>query len=636
MPQVLVTFETPSFVINSAGEFEGRALTFGQPDVNYGLTFAPDAFDASIAARGAKGIKMLREHDTACLIGVWTTISRDESGLFVRGKLVLETEEAQDVLALMQAGALDGLSVAFEVQSQDGNTVTKADLFEISVVAFPASPGAYVGLGDGGIRVYKSNGELPKRVRTMLPSAAQTIYRQAHNKYVQDHPETATFSRALVAAWRAVGKHFAPQSKEAVMWVQKLNHDGDTLSMSDDVTLDSLRRTDDGYLTANAKVARTGIQVYRGFEVGRPDMETVRVYRPDSEVFSKDALHSFAHRPVTVDHPPEMVDAANWKEYAVGQTGDEIARDGEFVRVPLVLMDAAAIQAVEAGKRQLSMGYTTELKWQPGKTKDGLEYDAVQTSIRGNHLAVVARARGGAELRIGDQHQHGHKEDFRMTDTTKTMIVDELEIKLADDASEKILKRYFSKVEGDMVALKKKLGMSPQSGESKSDFMARCQDAGNDAAACATAYGKANSADEALAAKDAEIATLRKQLTDAEAAVAPAALDALAKDRGDLISQAKKMIGDKLVADGKTNAEIRRQVVDSFMGDTSSKWTDAQIETSFATLAAKDSKAPVNDGSKKLASVLSDAKSTDVQAIRDAAHAKYVERTTTAWKPKAA
>src|SRR5690606_13036081 len=144
-----------------------------------------------------------------------------------------------------------------------------------------------------------------------------------------------------------------------------------------------------------------------GWEVGKPDRPTVRVYRPETEVFSKDALHTYAHRPVTLDHPDEAVTADNWKDYAIGQTGGEVARDGEFVRVPLVLMDSKAIEAVENGKRELSMGYSAELVFDSGVTPDGQEYDAIQKNLRMNHLAVVTMARGGSQLKIGDNLEKG-------------------------------------------------------------------------------------------------------------------------------------------------------------------------------------------------------------------------------------
>jgi hypothetical protein len=192
------------------------------------------------------------------------------------------------------------------------------------------------------------------------------------------------------------------------------------MQLRDIVALDGVRRTGDGYLVASARIARTGIQIYSGDEVGKPALSRVRVYRPEAEVFHRDALHSMAHRPITLDHPREAVTADNWRGLAVGQTGDEVARDGDFVRVPLVLMDAEAIRAIEAGKRELSLGYTVDLKWEPGKTPAGEVYDAIQTAIRANHLAVVTAARGGPELRIGDDGE----DDMADAIKTRTVMVD--------------------------------------------------------------------------------------------------------------------------------------------------------------------------------------------------------------------
>lgn len=174
------------------------------------------------------------------------------------------------------------------------------------------------------------------------------------------------------------------------------------VTLTDAFVLDGVRRTSDGYLAAHARVARTGIQMYKGRELGKPEIDNVAVYRPPSEVFAPDAMHSMAHRPVTLHHPNVPVTAKNWKQYAKGHTGDEVVRDGDSVRVPMVLMDADTIQSVLDGTRELSMGYSTDLKWEPGVTSDGQKYDAIQTQIRANHLAVVPVARGGSSLRLGD------------------------------------------------------------------------------------------------------------------------------------------------------------------------------------------------------------------------------------------
>lgn len=179
------------------------------------------------------------------------------------------------------------------------------------------------------------------------------------------------------------------------------------MQITDALVLDaaSVRLTRDGYMVAEARVARTGVQSYRAAELGLADRaadDIVRVWRPADEVFAPEAMASLAHRPMTMDHPAEPVTAANWKRHAIGTTGGDVARDGDTIRVPLTLMDAAAIADVQAGKRELSVGYSCELLFEDGVTPEGEAYDAVQRSIRGNHVAVCQAARGGPRLRIGD------------------------------------------------------------------------------------------------------------------------------------------------------------------------------------------------------------------------------------------
>jgi len=110
----------------------------------------PGAFAKSIRARGAAGIRMLFQHDPAVPIGVWREVREDARGLFVRGRLTTEVARAREVLALMRAGAVDGLSIGFRTVKgrTDGKTgarrLLELDLWEISVVTFPMLPAARV------------------------------------------------------------------------------------------------------------------------------------------------------------------------------------------------------------------------------------------------------------------------------------------------------------------------------------------------------------------------------------------------------------------------------------------------------------------------------------------------------------
>lgn len=306
------------------------------------------------------------------------------------------------------------------------------------------------------------------------------------------------------------------------------------LELFDRLPLEGVRITADGYLTATAKVARTGIQEYAGYEVdpdnkhGLRDKAIVKIYRPADQVFSDAALRSFAHRPMTNDHPPVLVTADNWKQYSIGTTGDEVdARDGKFVRVPLAVMDGAAIKDIQDGKRELSMGYQTILAFDAGTTPEGEEYDAVQTDMRMNHLAVVHRARGGDKLKIGD-----HKPQGDRLMQTKIVTVDGLQVETTDAGA---------------IAIDKLKGIIAS------------QDAANQTV---------------LAAKDAEIARLNGELATKDAAIEAAngkvlndaALDARVAVRAKLIGDAAAIAPD-VKLDGLSDDAIRTAVVTKALGD---------------------------------------------------------------------
>ena len=142
--------------VDAEGTFEGYASLFNVEDLSRDV-IAPGAFRDTIARRGAGGIKLLYQHDPAEPIGVWLNIAEDARGLIVKGRLTLDVAKAREVLSLMKAGALEGLSIGFrtEKSSRDARngvrTLRKIDLWEISVVTFPMQPGARVTAVKSGV-----------------------------------------------------------------------------------------------------------------------------------------------------------------------------------------------------------------------------------------------------------------------------------------------------------------------------------------------------------------------------------------------------------------------------------------------------------------------------------------------------
>ena len=135
--------------VEEDGSFSGYASLFGRVDLGKDVVEA-GAFAASLARRGAGGVRMLYQHDPNEPIGTWTELREDERGLFVRGRLAREVGRAREVLALMRSKALDGLSIGFRTvraKADPGRGVRRileADLWEISVVTFPMLPEARV------------------------------------------------------------------------------------------------------------------------------------------------------------------------------------------------------------------------------------------------------------------------------------------------------------------------------------------------------------------------------------------------------------------------------------------------------------------------------------------------------------
>ena len=129
--------------------FEGYASRFGVPDLGRDVV-ERGAFAASLARRGAGGIRMLFQHDAAQPVGTWLALREDVHGLFVRGRLNAGVARAREIASLIAEGGLDGLSIGFRTRRAVNDAagrvrrILELDLWEISLVTFPMQPGARV------------------------------------------------------------------------------------------------------------------------------------------------------------------------------------------------------------------------------------------------------------------------------------------------------------------------------------------------------------------------------------------------------------------------------------------------------------------------------------------------------------
>jgi uncharacterized protein len=366
--------------------------------------------------------------------------------------------------------------------------------------------------------------------------------------------------------------------------------------LADRLVLDAPKRTSDGYMAVRARVARTGVYDYAGSEVdprnehGLRDRAVVKVFRPGDEVFDRASLATFVGKPITSDHPAAAVTADNWRQHARGTIMGAV-RDGEYVAFDLLLTDRSAIADVESGKRELSNGYATDLDFTPG-THDGTAYDAVQRTIRGNHVALVDRGRAGPECAIKDgiavcdaitaDELDRLKASLTKEKAVKKIVLDGLQVDLADADA---VAAAISKLQGQVA-----------------DATAAKEKAETEVATLAT--------DKATL--EAKVTTLEQQVADAK--LTPQQLRDAAKAYQATADKAKAL--GVAVTDAMDEPAIMRAVVAAKVGDAAKDWSDVQVAASFATLS-KDVKA----ADAGVVPIGNPAPVTDAAAVRDLARA---------------
>lgn len=129
----------------------GYASLFGVEDSG-GDVVEAGAFCDSLARASAESrvIPMLWQHDPSAVIGVWETVREDARGLRVEGRLLTSVAGGREAAALVEAGALDGLSIGYAVRRATRDRggrrrLKEVELWEVSLVTFPMLHGARVG-----------------------------------------------------------------------------------------------------------------------------------------------------------------------------------------------------------------------------------------------------------------------------------------------------------------------------------------------------------------------------------------------------------------------------------------------------------------------------------------------------------
>lgn len=138
--------------VEDDGTFEGFGSVFGNVD-SYKEIVAPGAFAESLAQWKASGRlpPVLWQHRSGEPIGPYLSMEEQAVGLHVKGQLLVnDVQRAKEARALMKAKAVNGLSIGFVARDDSYDrvsgirTLKKVDLWEVSVVTFPANPAAQI------------------------------------------------------------------------------------------------------------------------------------------------------------------------------------------------------------------------------------------------------------------------------------------------------------------------------------------------------------------------------------------------------------------------------------------------------------------------------------------------------------
>jgi hypothetical protein len=373
-----------------------------------------------------------------------------------------------------------------------------------------------------------------------------------------------------------------------------------------------------GWLRVPARLTRTGV-----FEYMNADGSVRRELRHPDEVFHPDSLRSLEMVPSTFDHPPVPLDAKNTKQYSIGYVGDKIqVEDQKFLSATMMITDGPTVERVMArSQNETSCGYLCEVVDEAGEY-EGERYDAKQTKIRYNHVAIVREGRAGPDVRLkldgndavmvqGGAAKVPAQETKPMA--LKVIKIDGIDAEVSDTAAALIEK-------------------------SNTAHAAALKEAQTVATSAAAEADKQKARADSLTAEKAK---LEKSLTEA---TDPSKLREAVKARTDLERTATAILGEKVKVDAMDDKAIRVAIIEKVHGKLDTKDpSDAYIAAAFdlaVKQAAKEPGSALAEARKRLDTKPASRRDDDREEPNDdetpltyeAAREKYIADSRNAWK----
>ena len=317
-----------------------------------------------------------------------------------------------------------------------------------------------------------------------------------------------------------------------------------------------------GFMHSKVVMCRSGIQEYYGYELGLTGDDARKIYKvlrhPD-DVKNKESIATFNNIIVTDEHPTEgWIDIYNIKNYQKGQVSNiELFNDTAdnllTVNGLSTITDANLIEKVQNGKVEVSLGYSHDLVAEDGEY-GGESYQYRFINIVANHLSVVEKGRCGKKCRIIDRIYDTISDEKKIGGQEKMKIkINGQEFEVDDAVANAILAERASR-DADLNESTKKVEESTKKAEDLEKEV--------------TETKKANDA------LQAQLDTAReKKITDAD-------IDAIVKERAELVAFAKSVIGDSMPTCTDPIA-IKTAVVEKHFGISLDGKGEAYIEARF-------------------------------------------------------
>ena len=318
----------------------------------------------------------------------------------------------------------------------------------------------------------------------------------------------------------------------------------------------------------NVPIAIVGVFPYIKAD-GSVEMEA----KLPTELLSEVTVSSANSKPVTDNHPDELVTQVNASKYMKGFTATNAHVENDALKVDMTITDKSLINEINKGKQELSIGFETEVVPKKGEYK-GVAYDSVQRNIQINHVAVVEQGRAGHSVRLlGDSaemiEQDANQKKGKKMETTKVRL-DNADVTVATEDANRIIQ-----LDADNSDKAKKIAELENQIKEKQKELDELKGKSDE---------EKKNADKAQAKADAA----EKELEDLKKKYSEDAMEKAVTSRMELINNVKPYVGDSYEFKGKSEKQMKLDAIKALddsvdLTEKSADYIDAYFDSMCKT-----------------------------------------------------